>query len=237
MIKSEAELWETLSQSRKARLEPSWLGEAYSVSLPYEIRKVLCERLGILASEGWPIIKQLVNDYVAQPELIHAAGLCHQPAAYEWLLQQLQETDLEASLTLLKALKCWGAEISCNVISQSLKSPSQAHRIAGLDLLMFKAYQLDDKTLLQLCEVALADWRDPVAIAAVRILQRRGSPAICKRLANLCHQSYGLVAKTALLALGCISTPTSRQQLLELSETLSNPKLSSEARKQLGQQF
>ena len=237
MTKSEAELWEVLSQPRKARLEPSWLGEAYSASLPYEIRKVLCERLGILADESWPIIKQLINDYGAQPELIYAAGLCHQPAARKWLFQQLQEADLEASLALLKALECWGAEVPCSVIRQSLKSPSQAHRIAGLNLLTFKAHQLDDETLLQLCEVTLVDWRDPVVTAAVRILQRRGSPAICKRLANLCHQSCGLVARAALLALGCINTPSSRQQLLKLSETLSDDKLSSEARKQLRQQF
>ena len=55
---NEAVLWERLSKSRRAPLEPEWLGEVYSPSFSVELRRALCEKLGMLAEQGWPIIER-----------------------------------------------------------------------------------------------------------------------------------------------------------------------------------
>ena len=48
MSVDEAVLWERLAKSRRAPLEPDWLGEVYSPSLSVDLRRALCEKLGML---------------------------------------------------------------------------------------------------------------------------------------------------------------------------------------------
>ena len=236
---NEAVLWERLSKSRRAPLEPEWLGEVYSPSFSVELRRALCEKLGMLAEQGWPIIEQLIQQHGALPDLVLAAGLCHQPAARDWLLDQLKNSSelAEVNLCILEALSCWGADVPEHVVKECLHHPGQHHRLAGLQLVGFRAHSLSDEELLVLCAEPLNDFRDPVVIAAIRVLQRRDGAAISERLSNLCKTGSDHVAAAAFRALGCIATPISQRCLKELSQTLSSESRKQLACQQLQQQF
>ena len=237
MSNDEAALWERLAQSRRVPIDPTWLGEIYSPSLSQDLRMAIAEKLGMFAEKGWPLIKQLLKVHGKRPELVLASGLCHQPEARDWLLTQIERSREPIGLVFLEAIACWGAEVPESLVQQSIQHPSQQHRLAGLQLLLFRAHLLDDQTLLRLCEKALNDFRDSVVISAVRLLQRRDGPLISDRLATLCHEGSDSVAHAALLALGCIATSHSRHCLLELSSTLPEGERRDQANKQLQQQF
>ena len=236
---NEAVLWERLSKSRRAPLEPEWLGEVYSPGLSVELRRALCEKLGMLAEHGWSVIEQLIQRHGALPDLVMAAGLCHQPEARDWLLDQLRNNSelAEVNLCLLEALSCWGADVPETVVQECLHHPGQHHRLAGLQLLGFRSHSLSDDELLLFCSEPLNDFRDPVVIAAIRVLQRRDGSAISERLSELCKTGSDVVAGAAFRALGCIATPVSQRCLLELSQNLSDASRQQLARQQLQQQF
>lgn len=239
MRPDEAALWERLAHSRRAPLDPRWLGEVYSPGLSIDLRQALGEKLGMQAARGWPVIHQLLENHGCQAELILAAGLCHQPEARDWLLSEWKASTCNHpySLCIVQALSCWGADVPETLVTSCLNHPGQQHRLAGVQLLTFRAHLLNDAELLNLCEQALADFRDPVAIAAIRLLQRRDGSLIAEQLASLCHTGSDAVSKAALLALGCMATPMSQRWLLELSQNLSNAERRQEACKQLSQQF
>ncbi|KZR84803.1 HEAT repeat domain-containing protein [Synechococcus sp. MIT S9504] len=236
---NEAALWDRLSRSRRAPLEPEWLGEVYSPSFSVELRRALCEKLGMLAEQGWPIIEQLIQQHGPLPDLVLAAGLCHQPEARDWLLDQLRNSSelAEVNLCIIEALSCWGADVPEHVVQECLHHPGQHHRLAGLQLLGFRSHCLSDDALLTLCTEPLNDFRDPVVIAAVRVLQRRDGATISERLSDLCKTGSDNVAIAALRALGCIATPVSQRCLKELSETLNSESRKQLACQQLEQQF
>ncbi|MDP6193353.1 MAG: HEAT repeat domain-containing protein [Prochlorococcus sp.] len=229
-------LRERLNNSRKAPLEPDWLGEVYSLSLSADLRMALGERLGWLGDQGWPTLKQLIDQYGAQAELIHAAGLSHQPQARDWLITQLEQ-DKELDLGVLKALTCWGAILPTSLLHRVLSEPSQHMRLAGLALLSFKAHQLSAKELLELSEALLDDIRDPVVLATIRLLQRRDESSISNRIAEVAHKGTEAAANAALLALGCIGTANSQAALAKLNGTLPNGPRRELASKQLKQQY
>ena len=239
MHSNEAVLWERLAHSRRAPLEPNWLEENYSPSLSIELRQALCEKLGMMAERGWPVIDQLAKRHGVQPDLVMAAGLCHQTEARDWLLTLLQHTadNAEFNLCVVQALGCWGAEVPEDVVSGCLKHPSQNQRLAGLQLLSFRAHCLDDAELLNLCQDALNDFRDPIVVAAIRVLQRRDGDAISNRLAELCRTGSIQGADAALRALGCIATPNSQRLLMELSQSLHDDARRQKACRELNQQF
>ena len=232
----EATLWDRLANARKIPLNPTWLGENFSPSLSDELRFAVAERLGMLAETGWPIIQTLIQHYGIRPELIHAAGLCHQPEAKDWLLTQLNQSN-DPDALLLNALSCWGAELTLSQFEHILQLPGQAQRLAGLNLLGFKSHQLKAIELLQLCEPALQDWRDPVVIACIRLLQRRDDTLISNRLANLVQAGSDLAAEAALRALGCMATTQSKLALKLLSTELSDQERRTHALRQLKQQY
>ena len=232
----EACLWDRLANARKIPLNPTWLGEIFSPSLSDELRFAVAERLGMLAETGWPIIQTLIQHYGIRPELIHAAGLCHQPEAKDWLLTQLNQAN-DPDALLLNALSCWGAELTLSQFEHILQLPGQAQRLAGLNLLGFKSHQLKAIELLQLCEPALQDWRDPVVIACIRLLQRRDDTLISNRLANLVQAGSDLAAEAALRALGCMATTQSKLALKLLSTELSDQERRTHALRQLKQQY
>ena len=239
---NEAALWERLSQSsRRAPLEPSWLGEVYSPSLSVELRQALAEKIGMLAEAGWPLVQELINRHGTQRELILAAGLTHQPESRDWLLAQLDqidsELDADQALVVLQALACWGGELPLALIEHTLGLPGLQLRLAGLQLLSFHAYQLDDSSVLRLCEPLLNDFREPVVLAAIRVLQRRDGSEVSERLAKLSDAGSETVAAAALRALGCIATPNSQRWLLELSQNLPEGERKQLACKQLQQQY
>ena len=239
MTVDETVLWDRLAQSRRAPVEPSWLGEVYSPSLSIDLRRALCEKLGMLANAGWPVIDELLKTHGLQDELILSAGLCHQPEARDWLLNQLEaETTTDAhGLALVQALSCWGAEVPEHVVIRCLEHPAQHNRLAGLQLLTFRAHTLTDDTLLRLCETALNDFRAPVVIAAIRLLQRRDGADIAEQIASLCNSRSDSIAEAAFRALGCIATPSSQRCLVYLSQTMKNSKRRELACEQLSQQF
>ena len=232
----EATLWDRLSNARRIPLNPTWLGEIFSPSLSDELRFAVAERLGMLAETGWPIISTLIQQHGDRPELIHAAGLCHQPEAKDWLLTQLNQSH-DPDALLLNALSCWGAELTLSQFEHILQLPGQAQRLAGLNLLGFKSHQLKAIELLQLCEPALQDWRDPVVIACIRLLQRRDDTLISNRLANLVQAGSDLAAEAALRALGCMATTQSKLALKLLSTELSDQERRTHALRQLKQQY
>ena len=43
----------------------------------------------MLGDRGWPQIQSLIDQHGALPDLVMAAGLCHQTDARDWLLDQL----------------------------------------------------------------------------------------------------------------------------------------------------
>ena len=169
-----------------------------------------------------------------------AAGLSHQPESRDWLVQQLhsgEQHDDNLQLSLVQALSCWGADVPQNIVMDCLNHPAQQQRLAGLQLLVFRAYTLNDQTLLDLCEPALQDFRDPGVIAAIRLLQRRDGAAIAKRLSELSETGSDSISDAAIRALGCIGTSTSQRCLLEISQSLTNEKRRTMACQQLAQQF
>ena len=232
----EATLWDRLSNARRIPLNPTWLGEIFSPSLSDELRFAVAERLGMLAETGWPIIQTLIKQHGIQPEFIHAAGLCHQPEAKDWLLAQLNQSN-DPDALLLNALSCWGAELTLSQFEHILQLPGQAQRLAALNLLGFKSHQLQAVELLRLCECTLQDWRDPVVIACIRLLQRRDEIAISTRLGILVREGSDSAAEAALRALGCIATTHSKIVLKSLSEELTNSARQEQAMRQLQQQF
>ena len=232
----EAALWDRLSNARRIPLNPSWLGEVYAPSLSCELRFAVAERLGMLAETGWPIIRTLIKQHGIQPEFIHAAGLCHQPEAKDWLLAQLSQSN-DPDALLLNALSCWGAELTLSQFEQILQLPGQAQRLAALNLLGFKSHQLQAVELLRLCECTLQDWRDPVVIACIRLLQRRDEIAISTRLGIMVQEGSDSAAEAALRALGCMATTHSKIVLKSLSEELTNSRRQEQAMRQLQQQF
>ena len=108
MSLDEVVLWEQLAKSRRAPLEPAWLGEVYSPSLSFDLRRALCEKLGMQAERGWPVIQDLLAHHGVLPDLVMAAGICHQMEARDWLLAQLDQTsdNEDANLMVVQALAC-----------------------------------------------------------------------------------------------------------------------------------
>ncbi len=239
MKDSESDLWERLGNSRKVPLDPCWLENVYSPNLATDLRQALCEKMGMLADHGWPIIEHLLKRYGDMPDLVMAAGLCHQIEAREWLLDLLKRSNDNEKLQLIavQSLGCWGAEVPEAIVSHCLHHPSQSYRLAGLNLLEFRSHLLTDHQLLDYCNVALNDFRDSVVVAAIRIIQRRDSKDICNRLFCLCQEDSDIVAFTALRALSCMATEDSSRYLLILSKTLKSESRRSLAQKKLNEQF
>tara|TARA_B000000565_G_scaffold251128_1_gene224433 strand:+ start:473 stop:1195 length:723 start_codon:yes stop_codon:yes gene_type:complete len=222
MSDDESILWKKLENSRQVPLEPLWLENVYSPNLTFDLRKALSEKMGLLADRGWPVIKCLLQRYGDLPDLVVAAGLCHQIEAREWLLELLTRSDDDENIQLLtvQSLSCWGAEVPAAIITKCLHHPSQAQRIAGLELIKFRSHLLTDEQLLDYCNEALNDFRDSVVIAAIRIIQRRDSKSISKKLYELCQKGSDSVADASLRALSCIATADSRYYLKLLSQSL-----------------
>ena len=236
MLLTEVSIWERLSKSRKSPLEACWLAKAYKVSIDANQRWIIAERLGWMGEKGWPLLKDIIQKEGAQPELINAAGLCHQPEAKKWLLKLLKDSN-QRRVEVLQALACWGADLPISFLHNVLQEKSQPIRLAGLEMLNFKAYQLSDKLLLELLKESLADFRAPVLLRTLRILQRRNSVSINAEIVELARTGSEVIAKAALLALGSIGTSNSQKSLLTLSQELPCDSLKELAQKQYHHQY
>ncbi len=225
-------IWGKLNQSRRTPLEPRWLGEVYSLNLQADLRLAITEQLGLLSNKGWPILQLLIKKVGAQPELIYAAGLCHQREAKKWLLKLLKEQK-QLKLPVLQALVCWGGELPITLIKNVLNEKSQPLLLAGLELLKFKVHQLNDEILLDLVQKPLRDFRDPIVLSTLRVLQRRNSAAVNSQIADIAKNGSEVTARAAILALSCIATTNSLAILSNLLNELPQSPLRKMAQKQL----
>ena len=233
---SESDLWKHLNDPRDKQTNAKWLGEVYSLALTKELREAIATQLGLLAQEGWSTLKSLSKKFGSQPELIHAAGICHQKEARDWLLKLLEEQQ-EVNIVVLKALACWGASIPNNLLSKILNQPALNIRLAGLELLSFKAHQLSDNDLLKLTKTLLDDFRDPIVINTIKILQRRDGVAICHVLHSIVQEGSEATAQSAIMALGSIGTMISHGKLIKLGQQLPPGKRLNLVNKQLQHQY
>ncbi len=225
-------IWEKLNQSRRMPLEPCWLGEVYSLNLQADLRFAITEQLGLLSNKGWPVLELLIKKAGAQPELIRAAGLCHQTEAKTWLLKLLKE-EKQPKLPVLQALACWGGELPITFLRNVLNEKSQPLLLAGLELLQFKVHQISDDLLLDLVQKPLKDFRDPIVLATIRVLQRRNSAAVSSQIAEIAKNGSETTARAAVLALSCIATSSSLETLSDLLNELPKGPLKEMAKKQL----
>ena len=232
----EDSIWEKLNQSRRVPLEPCWLGEVYSLNLQADLRLAITEQLGLLSNKGWPVLQLLIKKAGVQPELIRAAGLCHQTEAKNWLLKLLKEQK-QQKLLVLQALACWGGELPITLIRNVLSEKSQPLLLAGLELLKFKVHQLSDELLLDLVQKPLRDFRDPVVLSTIRVLQRRNSAVVNSQIAEIAKNGSEPTARAALLALSCIATSHSLSTLSNLLDELPQGTLRETAQKQLQLQY
>ena len=232
----EDSIWEKLNQSRRVPLEPCWLGEVYSLNLQADLRLAITEQLGLLSNKGWPVLELLIKKAGVQPELIRAAGLCHQTEAKNWLLKLLKEQK-QLKLLVLQALACWGGELPITLIRNVLSEKSQPLLLAGLELLKFKVHQLSDELLLDLVQNPLRDFRDPVVLSTIRVLQRRNSAAINSQIAEIAKNGSEATSRAAILALSCIATSHSLATLSNLLNELPKGPLKEMAQKQLQLQY
>ena len=217
---NERQVWEHLNKQKiNSHTNVQWLIEAYSPEFSIELRIAIVERICVISKEGWANVHFLYHRFGFQPELIHAAGMCHQHGARDWLLKQLNEQE-EFQLKILQALACWGAYLPQALIQKTLSQPEQAMQLAGLELLTYKAHQLSDTDLLEMTDKLLDDFREAIVIATIKILQRRDGIDICKAIANVIKKGTDASAYAAIMALGSIGSVESTLMLSNLRNQL-----------------
>ncbi len=236
MPEHEKIILERLSHTKTDSNEADWLYNIYSLELSKDLRNIISEKLGLLTSEGWSKLKLLLNEYGLQPELIYAAGICHQPEAKNWLINHLN-MHKETDLMIVKALACWGASLPNTLIIKILKEPSQEMRLAGLELLQFKSHCLNDHQLLAIAREIFNDYRDPIIIKTIKILQRRDGIDICNAIAKIAKSGSDRSANAALMALGSIGNKHSYKILSDLSKELPSGNRLTLTLKQLKHQY
>ena len=237
LICKEEVLREKIYLTRKSSsLDPSWLADVYSTSLAEDLRYSISERLGWLGEKGWQHLKRLIDQEGIQPEFIYASGLCYQTEAKDWLFSQLN-CKSKFQVETLQALSCWGGDFSIQLLKNILSEESQAIRLAGLEILKFKAHQINDELLIEILKEPISDFREAVVLKTIRILQRRDGIIVCNELAKIVKHSHEKISDAALIALGSIANTNSIQVLLRLSQSLENGQKKEMALKQLSQQY
>ena len=237
LICKEEVLREKIYLTRKSSsLDPSWLADVYSSSLAEDLRYSISERLGSLGEKGWQHLKRLIDQEGIQPEFIYASGLCYQSEAKDWLFSQLNSKS-KFQVETLQALSCWGADFSIQLLKEILSEESQDIRLAGLEILNFKAHQINDELLIEILKEPISDFREAVVLKAIRVLQRRDGIIVCNELAKIVKHSNQKTSDAALIALGSIANRNSIQVLLRLSQSLENGQKKEMAFKQLSQQY
>ena len=232
MIIEESNIWDTINNAKKAKPNAEWLKNAYNPNINFELRQEIAIRLGQLSKVGWIKIKDLIKTYGQKDELILAAGLTYQDDAKEWLLKHLYSDDI-MNIKVIEALACWGGTLPIELIKKILEEKSERMKIAGLELLKFKAHLLSDYDLLEITQSLLNDFREEIVIKTLTILQRRESIDICIAISDVIKKGSDKSAYYGLMALGSIGTEISKNILLELIEDLKNTQRKELAIKQL----
>ncbi len=233
---NEKEILEKINNRKKIKAEEDWLSNIYSLNLSTSIRESIAEQLGLLAEKGWLKIQILIKKYGPQPELIKAAGISHQKEAKKLLLDLLYDQK-KFNLIVLQALGCWGESLPIGLITEIIKDSNQEIRLAGLELLSFKAKELNDNELISITKVMLNDINEQIVIKTIKILQRRDSLEICKLLADVAKNGSDKASYNAIIGLGSIGTEASSYTLSELCKQLPPGKHYDLAIKQIKSQF
>ena len=232
MIIEENNIWDTINNAKKTKPSAEWLQNAYNPNITFELRQEIAVRLGQLSQVGWIKIKDLINTYGNKDELIHAAGLTYQDDAKEWLLKHLYNDGM-MNIKVIEALACWGGTLPIELIKKILEEKSERKKLAGLELLQFKAHLLSDFDLLEITQSLLNDFREEIVIKTITILQRRESFDICIAISDVIKKGSDKSAYYALMALGSIRTEISKNILLGLVKDLKNTQRKELAIKQL----
>jgi len=130
-------------------------------------------------------------------------------------------------------LACWGGTLPIELIKKTLEEKSAQMKIAGLELLKFKAHLLSDYDLLDIAKSPLNDFREEIVIKTQTIIQRRESLDICEAIRDVIQTGSDKSAYYGLRALGAIGTEISKNILLDLVKNLKNPERKELAKKQL----
>ena len=232
MIINESNILDTLNNAKKTKPSAEWLKNAYNPSINYELRQEIASRLGQLSNIGWIKIKDLINTYGNKDELILAAGITYQEDAKEWLLKHLYNDDT-MNIKVVEALACWGGTLTIELIKNILEDKREQMKIAGLELLKFKAHLLSDSDLLDIAKSPLNDFREEIVIKTLTIIQRRESLNICMAISDVIQKGSDKSAYYGLMALGSIGTEISKNILLDLVKNLKNAQRKELAKKQL----
>ena len=232
MIINESNILDTLNNAKKTKPSAEWLKNAYNPSINYELRQEVASRLGQLSNIGWIKIKDLINTYGNKDELILAAGITYQEDAKEWLLKHLYNDDT-MNIKVVEALACWGGTLTIELIKNILEDKREQMKIAGLELLKFKAHLLSDSDLLDIAKSPLNDFREEIVIKTLTIIQRRESLDICMAISDVIQKGSDKSAYYGLMALGSIGTEISKNILLDLVKNLKNAQRKELAKKQL----
>ena len=232
MIIEESNIWETINNAKKTKPSAEWLKNVYNPNINFELRKEIAIRLGQLSKVGWLKIKDLIKTYGNKDELILAAGLTYQDDAKEWLLKHLYNDDV-INIKVVEALACWGGTLPIELIKKILEEKSEKMKIAGLELLRFKAHLLSDFELLNITKSLLTDFREEIVIKTLTILQRRESLDICIAIRDVIKNGSDKSAYFGLMALGSIRGEISRNILKDLVKDLKNTQHKELAQKQL----
>ena len=232
MIINESNILDTLNNAKKTKPSAEWLKNAYNPSINYELRQEIASRLGQLSNMGWIKIKDLINTYGNKDELILAAGITYQEDAKEWLLKHLYN-DETMNIKVVEALACWGGTLTIELIKNILEDKREQMKIAGLELLKFKAHLLSDSDLLDIAKSPLNDFREEIVIKTLTIIQRRESLDICMAISDVIQKGSDKSAYYGLMALGSIGTEISKNILLDLVKNLKNAQRKELAKKQL----
>ena len=232
MITEESKIWDTLNNAKKTKPSAVWLKNAYNRNISFELRQEIANHLGQLSGIGWIKIKELIKTYGLQDELIIASGLTYQDDAKLWLLEHLYING-GMNVKVVEALACWGGTLPIELIKKILEEKSEKIKIAGLELLKFKAHLLSDFELLDIAKSPLNDFRENIVIKTLTIIQKRESLDICNAISDIIKKGSDKSAYFGLMALGSIGSEVSKNTLLELVKNLKNTQRKELAKKQL----
>ena len=105
-------------------------------------------------------------------------------------------------------------------IVKILQEPSKRSKLAGLELLHFKAHLISNEDILNALNYVLNDFRDEIIVKAITILQRRDGKEIVSKLKVLVNSGSIISSAKAIQALGCIRSEDSKNALKYLEKEL-----------------
>ena len=147
MSKSEAEILEVLNGLGSKKLDLDILFSYYSLKLSFEIRKVIAEKIGMQERKGYFLLEKMIKKFGLKVEFIEALKLTNEKDAKDLLLKNLYQNN-KLNIHIINALEPWGGEIELTLIREIFDICEIDFWIAGLNILHFKAHQLNDEILL-----------------------------------------------------------------------------------------